>query len=443
MKILWINHASYLLEAGSVRLVCDPWLEGPAFNNGWQLLSPSRFAYERFAEVTHIWLSHEHPDHFSPTVLKKIDVAHRKNITVLYRKTRDRRVVSFCAAAGFSVLEVDPGKAYELDGSLRVVCGTVASDSWLLVESAEARVLNTNDCALPSDRDASAVRRMCGRRRVDVLLTQFSYANWCGNPDDAESHRAAASQKLDEMRRQIRIFEPGWVVPFASFIWFAHEENVHMNRHVNRVEGAARAISETGCQPVVLYPGDEWTVGIEHDPSAAIRRYADDSLTVAGRLPIRTRPVKFAAVESVAAEFRGRLRAKNWIWTLKPLAWVGYLVPVRIYLTDHDRTVAVDMERGLTDVGMGRLDPILEMSAESLWFALKFEFGIDTLLVNGRFREVVPGATLMLSRQFAVARHNNDGFSFPGRLFDPRFVASRLHWSSVAALCSLGVGGLT
>src|SRR5687767_12875608 len=93
--IEWINHASYVLSDGKVTLITDPWLEGSAFNNAWALLAPSSFPYERFAEVTHMWVSHEHPDHFAPPVLKRIPPQTRSAITFLYRTTRDHRVVRF------------------------------------------------------------------------------------------------------------------------------------------------------------------------------------------------------------------------------------------------------------------------------------------------------------------------------------------------------------
>ncbi len=40
MKIEFINHASYLLN-GSSKILCDPWLDGDAFNNGWRHLIKS------------------------------------------------------------------------------------------------------------------------------------------------------------------------------------------------------------------------------------------------------------------------------------------------------------------------------------------------------------------------------------------------------------------
>src|SRR5205807_3141611 len=68
-----------VLTARDVRLITDPWLFGSAFNNGWDLISETKFSLDDFREITHIWFSHEHPDHFAPPVLKAIDPAVRAN----------------------------------------------------------------------------------------------------------------------------------------------------------------------------------------------------------------------------------------------------------------------------------------------------------------------------------------------------------------------------
>jgi len=72
MFIDWVNNASFILESAGVRLICDPWLDGTIFNSGWKLLSETKLRYEDFGDITHIWLSHEHPDHFSPPNLRSI-----------------------------------------------------------------------------------------------------------------------------------------------------------------------------------------------------------------------------------------------------------------------------------------------------------------------------------------------------------------------------------
>tara|TARA_X000000950_G_C13814532_1_gene619177 strand:+ start:999 stop:1226 length:228 start_codon:yes stop_codon:yes gene_type:complete len=69
MLLKFINHAGVLLEGSKVKLLMDPWTEGSAFNNGWDLLS--RAANIDYVRLTHVWISHKHPDHFSISDVKK------------------------------------------------------------------------------------------------------------------------------------------------------------------------------------------------------------------------------------------------------------------------------------------------------------------------------------------------------------------------------------
>src|SRR4051812_15373533 len=66
MTIEFVNHASIIVDHDNIRLLCDPWTEGTAFHNGWSLLAKSKFTFDDYKNITHIWFSHEHPDHFSP-----------------------------------------------------------------------------------------------------------------------------------------------------------------------------------------------------------------------------------------------------------------------------------------------------------------------------------------------------------------------------------------
>ena len=106
IKIEWVNHASYIFQYKNSRIIADPWLFGSSFNDGWDLLVETQFKVESFKDITHIWFSHEHPDHFAPQVLGKIDEEIRKKITVLFQETTDKRVVNFCKKLSFKVEEL-------------------------------------------------------------------------------------------------------------------------------------------------------------------------------------------------------------------------------------------------------------------------------------------------------------------------------------------------
>ena len=52
MQLEWVNHAAFVIHTGSTHLITDPWIEGTAFNNGWRLMSPTKFHYEDFSRIT-------------------------------------------------------------------------------------------------------------------------------------------------------------------------------------------------------------------------------------------------------------------------------------------------------------------------------------------------------------------------------------------------------
>ena len=106
LQLDFVNHASLIVSHGGVRLLSDPWLQGTSFNDGWALLSPSAFGPEDFEGITHIWYSHEHPDHFSPRCLALCPEALRPGIEVLFHASEDTKIVRHCEGLGFRTREL-------------------------------------------------------------------------------------------------------------------------------------------------------------------------------------------------------------------------------------------------------------------------------------------------------------------------------------------------
>ena len=118
-ELTWVNHSSFIIQQGQGGLICDPWLDGSVFNNGWDLLSLTHWAYDDFRRLTHIWFSHEHPDHFCPPNIQKIPEDARDSLEVLYQATRDRKVLDFCQKIGFQTREARPFEWIDLGNSMR------------------------------------------------------------------------------------------------------------------------------------------------------------------------------------------------------------------------------------------------------------------------------------------------------------------------------------
>lgn len=420
MKIRFINHASFVCEHAGVRLISDPWLYGTAFNDGWELVCPSPIGAAELGELTHIWFSHEHPDHFSPRVLQDVPADKRPGVTVLYRKTRDGKVIGFCRKLGFQTLELADGEPVELGGGMRVTSQSVPLfDSWLLVEAGGKRLLNLNDAVLQTPGELRPLASRVGA--LDVLFTQFSYAAWRGNREDTELRRADARKKLDIVRAQVTHLKPRFTVPFASLSWFAHEENSFTSDAANKPWAVTGAIADCGSTPVLLYPGDWWTVGESHDDRSAVERYQRDYASLSGRALRRSAPVPFEALAAAAQTYIQRIRGANTGWLLELLRWnpvLPTLRPIDIHLWDLGQDVRFSFERGLEKIEKRAAGYDLRMGSDSLAFLFRQAWGIDTLTVNGRFH-ADPEGLKRLVLTFGVDMLNNTGITLgPAFLVD-------------------------
>lgn len=408
MTIQWVNHACYVLEHEDLRIICDPWMEGRVFNESWAHLAETAFAYEDFRDITHIWFSHEHPDHFFPPNLQKIPEESRKNITVLYQETIDAKVVHFCAKLGFKeIIALKRLTEYRLSDEVTVINGKVKNDtdSWLYIKTPSFTILNVNDCVFePSELEA--LSRQFGK--VDVLFTQFSYASWVGNREDVAAKTAAADGKLQEIASHVRAFEPTFTVPFASFVWFCHEDNFHANAQANDVEKAARFIEELGSKAVVLYPGDKWGLGEEHDSAAAVAKYGEDLKTLDQRELTKFATVSVEALRQNVAKFVEKALSRNNRRKLKSYK------PMRVYLTDHDKTFEVSYKDGLREVSLPKNQADIAFHSQNLSYCLNFDWGFDTILVAGTF-EKPPGGDFQRFMEYQwVASLNNNGKTMKG-----------------------------
>lgn len=432
MEIEFVCHASVILRRGPVHLLCDPWLSGTAFDDGWALLSEPHFKAQDFASVTHLWYSHEHPDHFSPRTLAMIPEELRQQITVMFHASEDKKVVDYCAQLGFGkTLELHSGEWVKLAPDFEIRCDVWegSDDSWLLARTPEGKILNLNDCQVVSQTQLNALHSATGD--VDVLLTQYSISSWDGNPEDEARRKAGAQAMLDRVVRQTRKLNASHVIPFASFIWFCHEENAYMNTALRPVSDAAEIIAlQTDAQPVVLYPGDTWTVGNTADSNSAIARYASDLASLPERTPQHSESVAITDLQQAADRFgavvrqersplRLRINAARMnaahqrrLHTAQPLrarlARLKALLllqvrPARIWLTDHELSLSYDLLHGLESAVYRHEDCDIELSSAALMFGFKFLWGGESLQINGRFRELYPEGRVPLFEYLWIA----------------------------------------
>lgn len=377
MKVSLIGHASVLVEAGPLRIASDPWYTGRAFNDGWAIHPAPAWAPASLAKATHLWISHEHPDHLSIPTLKSIPEDVRAGLTVLFQRSWSSEVISFLSKLGFAeLIEMDHGDKLSLGSGVQVMCWQVGhQDSALVVHHDGQTLLNLNDCK-PTRAGARRLRSEVGS--VDLLLDQFSIAGWAGNPGDTTALAASKRHALDTLMGHVRDFQPAATMPFASFMRFCHRENSYLNTAAVGLGDVAAEWPGNGDRDLVLLQhGDGWQIGAPApDTADAVARDQEIKRDRDNAPLIESEPRSRDEVTSALAA-----RMDEWRRVFSPPLLRAVTDPVLFQVEDLDLEVVFDpMQR------TRRPETTVHLSSQPAWFAGSQRFGMETLLISGRFR---------------------------------------------------------
>lgn len=449
MQIEFVNHSSFIARSGSVSLLCDFWHSASVFDDGWQLLCPTEMQYSDFSSITHIWFSHEHPDHFSPPEVRQIPENARKNITVLFQHTKDKRVVSFCRKLGFKdVIELDPWQTYTIADGFDISCAPHGAswgdvDSWLCIKTPDYTLLNVNDCDIEDPRDLEAIKQHTGD--IDLLAVQFSHASKQGEANETSWITRTRDYHLSWLANKISALAPRHSLPFASFVYFSHQENRYLNAGIIPVHDACETITKMGSTPVVLYPGDTWTVDSEPDNSPALQRYKErydwvaalpkDQFSVHSTVPVDTLQMAASRMinqicekatlrqvkQHIAMQHAGiridhnkgkMVRSFDIAWS----AWRGRCESSLIWVDDLAQAFSFSLDDGLVPVELAAGQCHIRLHSEALHFCFDVPYGGETLQINGRFQRITNDGWRYLNCIFHLYRKLDQEFELPRNL---------------------------
>jgi hypothetical protein len=443
-QFTFVNHASFMVKNDHAVLLVDPWVEGSAFNNGWSLLdrSTSNAALvadlNRMALPVFIWISHEHPDHFSISFIKLLKADARVRITFLYQRTLDGRVAGFLRKLGFAVIACTPGEPVPLSPELRIAVFPYSDgDSWALIQSGQCTLLNLNDCVVTSSEQCRKIKDSVAALapRIDVLLTQFGYANWVGNPDQPDHHHHAAGEKIERMAMQIGMLKPRLIIPFASFFYFSHPDNAYLNAAQNSPRSVVDAARLAKMAPSIrfLQPGAGFDIDCATPATLKethLRALAHWSALVAGGLPLlpAAPAVPLSEVQAAFDGYRSTV-ARSLARLPQLLELAGRIAPLDILLVDLQQTVRCSYRKGLRVLPAGTPHQVA-MSSSNAVFLFKNEYGFDTTQVNGRFHVADANALAAFSRFFLPQRMSKNGYDRRNPMAMLRYLGQRVaeHW---------------
>lgn len=387
MKIKLINHAGVLIQGKSINLLMDPWTSGSAFNDGWDLISKS--CDIDYSKLTHIWISHEHPDHFSISDIKKI-IKENNKVSFLFQSTKDKRVINFIKKLGGTIIELQDNEIYKFDTNnfIRIIkCGSL--DSLSITHIEDKTIVNMNDCVV--GKEIMKLKNAIKNLKIDCLLSQFGYASFISNPENEDKRKQAADKKLTQLKEQILFFQPKFVVPFASFIFFSHEENFYMNDKQNDIESVANFINILGFNPVILYPGDCFSFQTLEN-NLAIKKYQDDRKLIK---PIRSSNIiDFSILQLSSRQYCERVKKFHSIYGIYLLIFLSFIFKffaknpfnkIIFKIPDLNKMAIFDIRSGLNDYN-GNEKADITLYSEALKYVFDFDWGWKTLTINGRMR---------------------------------------------------------
>jgi hypothetical protein len=140
VKISHIGHAAILIETRGVRLLSDPWWEGPCFGAQWWLHPAADLAPLREAPPDFIYISHGHSDHLHAGTLRRLP----KSAKVIVSSASD--LAAPIAQMGFEVSTLAPRERREIAPGVRVeITPTCGDDTLMVVDDGDEVCLNLND----------------------------------------------------------------------------------------------------------------------------------------------------------------------------------------------------------------------------------------------------------------------------------------------------------
>ena len=405
MNITFLNHASFIISTERIKLLCDPWLFGSIFNNGWRLFKEENHD-KQLKGITHIFFSHEHPDHFSVQFIKKIDEKLRSNITILYQETFDKKIKKFCEKLGYKFIELKNKTTFKLDNNFEVICGTApVYDSWINFRINNYNFLNVNDCVLANSKLIYEIRQTI-KGNINTLTTQFSYACY---GEDKISREKSVTNQLKSIKKQDQILKPTFIIPAFSFVYFSNIDNKYMNDSVNTIMKMDEFV-KVNCQAdiIIMKPNQTWDGFTQIDNSDSLN-YWNKIYDNLGSLNIDKENKRYSSEILIEKSnvYIKNIMSRNNKYLIYILRYLGFFKDLFFYVIDQKKTFKFSIIDGLKEIKNIKTKDMLCLNSDSLAFVFDYDYGMDTLNVNGRFK---PNPYyLKVKKTFIIGPLNNTG----------------------------------
>src|SRR3990167_7385045 len=377
MELKFVSHASIIVVAEDATIWSDPWLDGKVFNESWSLSPASHFDSAYYDLIDYIWISHEHPDHFHIPTLKSLPKSFKEKVTILFQENNSNKLSDALSKLGYQKIIRLPHRSFVKITPKTTIWNYQVGlmDSVLAICSQNETILNLNDAQI-SIRDAQLIKKQL--TKIDVLLNQFSMAGYNGQSDYKNRLPHQANLMLERFYKTHEMLAPKKTIPFASMIYFSSHDNKYMNDYSNTPASVYRYFKSNDRENdiVIMYPGDLYVVDVDYPNDMALKKYSDNEKT---KHHVFSDPVTISKNELTESFCRlHHIIKKRYYRTLIK----AFLKPLYIQIPDLDATFLFDIASGkFYEVAH---TPDLIIYSQPLNFAMKFDWGFQTLGVSAR-----------------------------------------------------------
>jgi hypothetical protein len=141
MKIKYVSHACMYIETADSKIVIDPWFQGPAYQQQWNVF-PKPVDTDFIKDVDHIIITHGHEDHLHADTLRLFP----RNTKILYPYQWKDSAVAFLKELGFhNIQECLSLEAIQLTATTRITFVANSLDAIVVVEDDGEIMVDLND----------------------------------------------------------------------------------------------------------------------------------------------------------------------------------------------------------------------------------------------------------------------------------------------------------
>jgi UDP-MurNAc hydroxylase len=333
MKIQTLGHACMALidDQGTPVMITDPWLIGSTYWRSWWLQSyPTDSELAMLSQAKHVYITHEHMDHFHPPSIRKLGYGP----TYLCPALPQEQIAQYLNGQGFQAKALEPLKWHSLGEAVQVLSIPLPNDdSVLLVDTPKAFIVNMND-SKPMGYQVKRIRQyidnhVSGRKKV-VLLSSYSPASPV-NSFRKDAQIVSMKDKADYVHRVSELsdlLQADYYMPFASQVIFYRDDSVWANEYKVSVEDLKmhwKAQKTQLCHPYTTIDFDTWTVS--HLPESDYRRDEDMIRKKVDQQADVERQAQFT--DQDVADLRKKLAANNFWLPLLFRKGIGFVLDGR------------------------------------------------------------------------------------------------------------------